>query len=465
MGRLNQEVVGAHYVDHVKFVSAVLRGNYPAAQQYWDDLAAIADPTQRMRAVYQFHFAMKGRGLYFLHAARAWLHEDPKSPAAHLLMGLSLSDAAMQARGAGYSGQASDVQYALFEQRFSAAQPHLEEAGRGDGPIAWAARAQLQLPYFYLGERDQGWAIIEYLIGQAPQYEWTYIWATEYGHAKWAGEDGAAALQKLSGLAAKNQLNSLGQKVLAQQIQYVGSNMENNPDPQAWRPYWQRRLADAPHLFNVLQLLGGELQTGNWPEVEALGTQAIALNPQQTYSFRARAYARKEMGRGDEALGDFLAAAMLGNDDAMANLIGAHVQGAMGVKRGDFDTLLAYCRLGTFVGLPSAANCVGSSYTEGFGGVTRDRTQAAAWHLLGARGGNSNSQHDVATILSQIDGDDSNLKISQFWMREAARQGHVYASRKAISERPAMRPIDMACAVIEAGGWTRLLRAIAGLLY
>ena len=457
LNKLNAEVIASHYIGHVKFTAAVLSGDYAAAQNYWDEIASIADPTERMRAVYQFHFAMQGRGFYFLHAARAWLRAEPNSRAASLLMGLSLSDGALQARGGAYSAKTSNAQMALFAQRFFLADPYLGKISRGKDPLAWAATMQLQQPYFFLGESQLAWAGIEYLIQQAPQYEWTYIWATEYAQPRWADDEGPAALRKLSELASKNQLNTLGAKVLAQQIQYVSSNMENNGNPQAWRPYWQNRLAEAPHLYNILKSLRYELNSGNWLQVEALSTQAIEINPHQTFSFQARARARKELERGAEAFKDTLAAAVLGDDDAMERIVSAYVQGGMAVKPGDLDTLLAYCRMGAAFGLPSAANCVGASYTDGFGGVVRDNGQSAAWHLLGARGGNINSQHDVAMLLPQVQSGESVPGVTQYWMKESARKGHAFASKKVDASEDTPTTVAILCRLTDGGDvWSTL---------
>jgi hypothetical protein len=458
LSRLDVETVAAQYVTHVRFTAAVLSGDYAQAQHYWDRIAAIADPAERMREIYRLKFALDTRRMYFLDAAQAWMQADPQSVAAQLLMGLSLNAGALQARGTRYSREVDPPQMALFKQRFAKARPYLENIAKRNDTYAWLAHAALELPYFYLGESEKGWASLEYLIGQAPQYGWLYFWATDYAEPKWAGEESPARLRRLSELAARHRLNAADQKVLEQELAYVRSDMENNPNPQAWRPYWEKRQAEAPHLRNLVLWLGQEHAVQNWTMVEKLASQAIEINPQQTYSLYLRSLARKEMGRNVEALRDTVAAAVLGNDAAMSNLIYAHLQGGMGLKPGDHESLFAYCKMGAAFGMPSAANCLGSAYTEGFAGVTRSDANAAAWHLLAARGGNANSQHDVAVLLPRAAAGERAQKAADYWMREAARQGHHYA-RKKIGET-AGDGAAARCSTADGALWLEVLEAL-----
>jgi TPR repeat protein len=449
LSRLDVEIVATQYVPHVRFTAAVVAGDYAQAQHYWDRIAGIADPAERMREIYRLKFALDTRGMYFLHAAHRWMQAEPQSTAAQLLMGISLNAGALQARGEKFSRDVEPGQMALFRQRFAQARPYLENIAKRNDAYAWLAHAELELPYFYLGEREKGWATIEYLIGQAPQYGWLYFWATEYAQPRWAGSDGPARLRRLSELAAQHRLNAADHKVLEQDLAYVRSNMENNHNPQAWRPYWERRQAEAPHLRNLVLWLGHEHSVENWPMVEKLASQAIEINPQQTYSLHLRSLARKEMGRNGEALRDAVAAAVLGNDVAMSSLIYAHIQGRMGLKPGDHESMFAYCKMGVAFGMPSAANCMGSAHTDGFAGVARDDARAAAWHLLAARGGHSNSQHDLGVLLPRASAGEPARKAAGYWMREAARQGHQYAVKK-IGAATRDDGVSLGCAAAEA---------------
>lgn len=434
LARIDVPAVAAHYAGPTRFVAAVLQQDYAGARRYLDEIDAMADASERMREVYRLKFALESRGMYLLSAAQQWLSAEPQSPQARLLLGMSLANGARQARGGQYSSKTPPVQMARFRQRFEQARTQLEPLARGTGATAALAHAALELPYFFAGESENGWRGIEALIEQAPQYGWLYFWATEYATPKWAGEAGPDRLQRLVDLAQRHRLNDLDRRVLDQEVDFVRRDMENNGNPQAWRPYWERRVAEAPHLRNIVLWLGHEQSVGNWPLVEQLATQAIALNPQQTFSFYWRGVARKEMGRPAEAWSDTLAAAVLGSDSAMDNLVYAHLQGTLGAKPGDAEALLAYCKMGAAFGLPAAANCLASSYTDGFAGVARNDREAARWHLLAARGGNRNSQHDLGVLLPRVQPGPAAQEAAHHWMREAARQEHAYALKKAAPE-------------------------------
>lgn len=461
LSRIDVETVGTHYEGPVRYLADVLRGDWAQAHRYWESLAAIEDPAERMRQVYRLKFAIQGRGLYFLHAAQEWLAAEPQAPAARLLMGVALADAAVEARGSAYSSKVAPAQMALFRQRFQRARPYLEGVAAGGDVHAWLAHAYLQLPYFFLGEREKGWASIEYLIGQAPQYGWLYFWATEYAKPKWAGPQGPDRLERLAQLAASHGLNASEREVLARELAYVQDDMDHQTDPQAWRPYWSNRQAEAPHLYNLLNWLAQEHAVENWPDVERLASEALTLNPHQTYSLHLRSLARKAMGRNDEALRDTLAAAVLGNDDAMRNLIHAHLQGSLGRTPGDHAGLLAYCKMGAAFGLPSAANCIASMYVDGVAGMPSDPRQGVAWHLLAARAGHVNSQHDVGVVLPKVDPGEPSRRTADYWMREAARQGHPYARNKLGVGAGNPSPRSVACG--SDAPWSWLAQKLADL--
>lgn len=456
MGLIDAPAVAAHYEGPTRFVAAVLRQDYGGAQQYFEEIAAMADASQRMREIYRLKFALDGRGMYLLGPAQQWLAAQPQSDTARVLLGMALATGATQARGAAYTSKTSPAQMARFRQRFEQARVHLEAVTARGGVAAALAHAGLQLPYFYAGEEDKGWASIDTLIAQAPQYGWLYFWATEYAKPKWAGQAASERLQHLADLADLHQLNAADRKVLDQELAHVRNDMDDNGDPKAWRPYWSQRTAQAPYLRNVVQWLGYERSVENWPMVEKLATQAIELNPQQTYSYYLRGLARKEMGRPEEAWRDTLAAAVLGSDAAMGNLVYAHLQGTMGAKAGDHQSMFAYCKMGAAFGLPAAANCIAASYTDGFAGVVGDDLEAARWHLLAARGANSNSQHDLAVLLPRVNPGKSAEAMAQYWMREAARRGHAYARNKALPEAEPSTP-GLLCLATAAAA--RLLRS------
>lgn len=440
-----------YYNEQVRFRSDILIGDYAASQAFWDNLASIKDATERMRQLYALHFAISPRGLYYLNAAQGWLAAKPQSTAARLFYALTLSYGASQARGNQYSSRTSSRAMGLFAQRFAESRPILEELSKRNDIYAWAAHIGLKSAYFYAGESDKAWASQEYLINQAPQYGWSYFWATEYTEPQWASStESTKRLNQLTALASKHKLNELDAKVLSQNVDYVRKNTAQNSIPQSVRPYWQTRTTEAPHLFNILKWLTYEVSMQNWEAVDRLATQAIALNPYQTYSFYQRSIARKETGNFEGALKDTLPAAILGNDDAMSNLIQGYIRGTMGFKPGNYSQMMTHCKMGAALGLPSAANCMGSAYSEAIANTPRDHMESTAWHLLAARGGFSNSQHDFAITLTKLKTDQNAQNVSQFWMREAAQQGHIYAKNKASLEKPLPSNYDWKCVLTES---------------
>lgn len=441
---MDVNLIAPFYNEQVKFRAAVIRGDYADAQVFWDRLIAEPDATLRMRQLNAMHFAMADQGLYFLSAAQAWVAAQPSSVAAKTFLGLTLSDAAKVARGGKSYGDTPENSQVIYKQRAAQARAVLQVIAARNDVYAWSAHIALVHLLHLRGSTDKAWLSEDALIAAAPQYGFSYFWAANYTDAVWASPDKAARrAASLNALAIRHQLAKAERLVLAQALDYSMRGLARNGDPQQARPYWIQRNKDAPHLFNLLQRLTYERRMENWPDVERLATQAIELNPYQTYSYSMRATANKAMGRFDTIFNDTVAAAVLGNNDAMSELVQGHVRGTLGFAPGNFEQLLSYCKLGTALGLPSAANCMGSAYTDGFASVKRDDLTAAAWHLQAARGGNGNSQHDVAVLLPRVSKHADVQTVSQHWMREAAAQNHMYAKQKAT---PGPTPeIDMMC--------------------
>jgi hypothetical protein len=450
VGRLDMAKIAPFFNNQVRFRVAVLRGDYGQAQAFWDELAAISEPSERTKQLHALHFAMEGKGLYYLDAAKAWIAAQPQSPAAKAFIGLAWAKAAHQARGYDFAQKTSRQSFALFVQRFAMARPILEELIKRNDIYALSAHISLVGPLFLLGESEKAWKSQEAAVRAAPGYGFQYFWATQYASTLWVSQAQAhQRLQWLDNLGQHLKLGELDTKVLHQAIAHMRNGMDKPTDPQTMRPYWKKRFEQAPHLFNLISWLQYERQMENWPVVEQLASQAISMNPYQTYSYFQRGWARKSMGQLDQAFSDMQAAAMLGHDEAMSEIIQGHIRGTLGFKPRDHQQMLAYCKLGAVLGLASAANCIGASYTEGFASVQKDSRLAAAWHLLGARGGNANSQHDIATLAPRLHQSATTTSASEFWMREAANQHHVYAKNKA---KPAPDlAIDLDCAGKLAG--------------
>lgn len=442
---LDAKTTGPFFSEQVKFRAAVVRGDYAEAQGFWDRLNAEPDTSSRMRQLRAMHFAIDGKGLYFLSYAQAWLNAQPSSTAAKTFLGLVYSDAANTARGGQYTGQTSRNAMIIFRQRFSKARDILEPLLAQKDVYGWSANASLSLGYFYQGIDEKAWQAQEELIKAAPGYGFSYFWAAAYTESIWAKPEIAnRRAERLRALSASGSLSPTERLVLAQELNYRLRGLARSGNPQDARPYWTQRNKEASHLFNTLGWLMYERSVENWPEVIRLADLAIAANPLQTYSYAQRAIANKAMARVDTVFKDTLVAAILGNDSAMSDLIQGHVRGTLGFAPGNFHQMHAYCNMGATFGMPAAANCMGSAFTEGFAGVKRDDRSAASWHFLAARGGISNSQHDIGVILPRVSKLTETQNISQYWMREAARQQHAYAMQKATKEPEP--EIDTKCA-------------------
>lgn len=442
---IDAKVIAPYFSEQVKFRAAVIRGDYAEAQAFWDRLIAEPDATSRMRQLRAMHFAMEGKGLYFLSYAQAWITVQPQSTAAKTFLGLVYSDAARTSRGSNFSSQTSRNAMIFFKQRITKAQEILEPLLARKDVYSWSANTSLSLVYFYQGMDEKGWRTQEELINAAPGYGFSYFWAAAYAESIWAKPDVAAhRAERLRALSISNQLPKSEGLVLEQELNYRLRGLLRTGNPQEVRPYWTQRNKEAPHLFNTLGWLMYERSVENWPEVVRLADLAITANPLQTYSYSQRAIANKEMARMDTVFKDTLAAAILGNDSAMSGLVQGHVRGTLGFAPGNFNQMYAYCNMGAAFGMPAAANCMGSAFTEGFAGTKRDDRIAASWHLLAARGSHSNSQHDIGVLLPKFSKLPEAQSISQHWMREASRQQHPYATQKATKE-PEPK-IDTQCA-------------------
>ena len=94
----------------------------------------------------------------------------------------------------------------------------------------------------------------------------------------------------------------------------------------------------------------------------------------------------------------------------------------------------------TETNLPESLKLKGGAI-EAHGGLTVD-AQLTGVTL------DSNSQHDIAVLLPRVSKNSDAQPISQFWMREAARQQHVYAKQKATKDPEP--EIDIQCAATMA---------------
>jgi hypothetical protein len=434
LSKIESATLAKHYTSDIAMLASVLNGNFDDAQAYWDAAAAIPDQTERLQAFSKGLYKLNDRGLYSLHAAQAWEAAHPESKAAKLFLATAYSHAASEGRGGEYISKTSKEQLDLLSVRWAKAESLFLGLLKEDDIYSWAAKLGMLSNLFYTGRSAEGWSTYEYLIGKAPQNGWLYFDAAEYAKPKWAGKQSQERTQFLLQLADTNKLNELDRKVLEQETSAIVDDVENNPNPEAWRPYWNERVEKAPHTFNLIGLLHHEGNVRNWPKVVEISQKIIDKAPHNVTAWQWRGRALKEIGTPAEAFTATLTSTILGFDWSMDRIIRAHLNGGLGRKPGDQETLYAYCKMGVALGSAASANCMGSTYTDGILGIPRDNKKAVEWHMLAARGGNANSQHDLSVLLPQVVPGPEAQDAAQFWLRRSAAQEHEYAKKKLASQ-------------------------------
>ena len=241
--------------------------------------------------------------------------------------------------------------------------------------------------------------------------------------------------------AARNGLSDPQLTALKQKLDEAQNPPQRISNPAQVRPYWEARVARAPTVSNLADWLEAEYALKNWPLVLEITARIHRLSPSHPRAWEVRAWALKQMDEPEAAYEAAVASATVGNDGSMNLIIQGYVRGGLKRPLRDFNALLAHCQIGSALALPSAANCMGSAYSEGFGGTRTDLRTSLAWHLLGARGGVANSAHDVAVLLPKVVRDPALRADVQaaagYWLQVAARTGHQQARNK-LADQPGL---------------------------
>ena len=437
--RLDLKAAAPFYAKGVPVMAALVGGRYAEVQRYFDDVALRPTFQDQYLGIADVTYLVNSRGLSLVPAVQGWLATTPDSQAARLVLGVAYYAAASEAHGQRYASQTTHEQMAVYGQRLSLATPLLEPLAKTDDAIGSTARSALLHGYFLSGRSKEGWDAHDALIARLPLLASGYINALEYAHPKWSGERSEERGRHVLALAEENGLAPQPRKLLAQIVDSHRNDIERNGDPKAWRPYWTTRVADVPGEFNLRHLLYKEQGVQNWTAVKTLAQRIIDLNPGNPEAHFQKAYALQQLGENDQAFSAMVAAATAGSDGAMGQIVYSYVKGTLGRKHQDFDTMYEYCKFGAALGLPSAANCMASSHTDGFGGARRDDLQAVRWHLVAARGGEINSMHDLGMLLPRVVSGPDGQMAAAYWMRKAAQANHVYALKK-VGDQPASAP-------------------------
>lgn len=441
LSRLPTRLIERHYVGPYRMVALLARGDFDAVQAHWDAIAANSDRTEQMRAVVRSLDALEGRGMTLLHQAQAWRTRNPESAAAQLMLAAAWTQGAYEVHRDRYVPERAGGYFHRPHARARQALPLVDALLAQGGFYGLAARTVDLRARSLLGdtERDAAWTRYLALMDHAPHYEWLYLRAAS--HANQPGDPAARdqRFQQLTTLARQKQLPQPHLSALEQTLDDHIRGTGRDPNPQTWRPYWEARVKLAPALVNLTGWLEAEYRAGNWAAVLSLADRALAIHPHHESVMERKAWALQKLDRPREAFEATFSAMLLGSDWAANQIVQAHLHGGLDVPVRDFDALYAHCTLGASLGLPSAANCIGSAYTEGFGGVTRNDAQALGWHLIGARGGHASSAHDVVALLPRVipqAGQRVDVELaSAHWIRRAAAHEHP-ASQGRLASRP-----------------------------
>lgn len=459
LGRLPMSLIEPHYVGPFRMVAQLARGDFAGVQAHWQSVAALEDPTEQMRAVVRTLDALEGRGLAVLNQAQAWQAREPDSPAAQLMLAAAFAHAARSVNQENWDPVTTHSHFRRLDNRVQAAAQGLAPLlARND--VYGRAAKELNLGVgFQEGnpEFEQAWIQYLTLIDFAPGYEWLYLRAADYAAPATSSGEAPQRFQTLQDLAKARNLPDIHQTTLRQKIEARIQPPETNPNPQAWRPYWEARVQAAPTVSNWVAWMRAEQGVNNWPKLLDITQQIIDLHPHHRYAWETRSWALANMGRLQASYDAAMVAITLGSDWAMNRVIQGYARGEMGLPYGDYDALIAHCRFGATMALSAATNCMGSAYTDGFGGIERDNKVALGWHFLGARGGHFNSQHDVAVLLPKVVTNPEMAgaidDAAGHWLRRAVSQNHQPARNK-LDARPEWGRV---CAPVDSNDRWRMI--------
>ena len=463
---LPQNLMQSHYVGPYRMMALLIKGDFEGVQSYWDEVGQMSDRTEQMRAVVRILDAFAERGLYALNMAQTWHAQTPDSPAAQMMLAAAWTHAASQGNRENYRKDAWVGHFFRVHDRAAQAIPLLDALiartdvyGRAARELNLRARS-LQID----GIDEAAWNHYIEPIDHAPHYEWLYLRAA--GHAAYRTNENLRATRfaQLQALANANALHQPHRLNLDQAIEAHLYPPGENPNPQAWRPYWEARVKGAPTIYNYNGWLEAEYAVHNWAGMIELADKILALHPHHKRALELKSYALREMGQSQAAYAASFEAMMVGSDWGINQIFTAYTRGGLGLPLKDYDAMYAHCKLGANLGLAGAANCMGAAHTDGFAGVERDNKKALAWHFLGARGGHANSVHDVAVLLPRVVNEPALAAEVQMatghWIRKAANANHTAAVNK-LAARPDW---GQTCTPDDGQAWAewlfRLLKAV-----
>ena len=463
---LPTQLIQAHYVGPYRMMALLIKGDFAGVQSYWREVDQMTDHTEQMRAVVRILGAFSERGLYALNMAQAWHDQAPDSPAAQMVLAAAWTHAASEVVNETYPKHAWGAHFFRVHDRAAQAVPLLDKLMERDDVYGRAAR-ELNLKARSMqpgGVDEAAWHHYLELVEFAPHYEWLYLRGAGFAAYRPDEQMRATRFAQLQALANAHALPQPHRLNLDQAIEAYLYPPADNPNPQAWRPYWEARVKGAPTIYNYNGWLGAEYAVHNWAGMVELADKILAMHPHHRRALELKSYALREMGESKAAYTASFEAMMVGSDWGINQIFTAYTRGGLGLPLKDYDAMYAHCKLGANLGLAGAANCMGAAHTDGFAGVERDDRKALAWHFLGARGGHANSVHDVAVLLPRVVREPALAAdigmATGHWIRKAANVNHTAAVNK-LAARPDW---GRTCAIVDDQAWAewafRVLKAV-----
>lgn len=384
-------------------------------------------------------------------ACTDWLREMPNSYPAHWVCGAVWQSGAWAARGEKYASEVSPAQFAIMHERLQRSNALLEKAISLD-PKPLEALAMLAANHYLDGDKKRAEEYLERAEKIKPDYSPIHWTRLNYVHPKWGGTQ--ELVQAAFDRAKKAGVNSDSLLDMEDKFIVQPSNMSN---PGAARAYWEKVIREHPTQDRLTGLRNDLFGNQNWNASLPVASRLVEEYPDESaYYWRARI--NINLGRMAEARDDYRMAAAMGNDLALQELIMANIRGGLGLAEKSFDEAVLLCRYGASLGSSVGANCIGSLFFEGgSAGVPfpRNDAQGLAWHLLGARAGHYNSQHDLGWMLFTGRGlgveAATAKRLGVYWLRRAAEQGHQFAKKKLVENK-----IELSEPEPTADKWTRL---------
>lgn len=392
-------------------------------------------------------------------ACTDWLRMMPDSYAAHWLCGEMWNSGAWAIRGNKYAKEVSAAQFALMHERLERSNALLERA-LTLSPKPIEALTQLAENSYLNGDRARARSYLNRAQTVMPQHPAVYYVGMNFSLPEWGGSQ-----KEEQAWLERARKAGVDEEILA----YLEDEYVIRPGkmstPGAARAYWEAAIRKQPTSPRLKRLLEHLVWLKNWNDALPVAERLIKEYPDEVAGYYQRAVINEHLGRIAEARDDYRMAAAMGHDHALQELMLAHLRGGLGLPGKSFATVAELCRFGATLGSRAGTNCIGASFYESGTGMPfpNNVAQSFAWHLVSARAGHYNSQHDLGWLLftGRAPGVDpaTGKRVGTFWLRRAAEQGHVFAQRKLEENKIS------ASERLSDDGWLTIVGSILATLY